>query len=116
MGVEHRHSLCGTSLGNRKDFPCLAFGTSGKIELQLGVFQGCTSPENFERRSRRTVAPRGDGRKHSPGVLWGFELVDGGTGGGFEDDTIENVVVGGEREIHGRLVYGEWGLKMGIKE
>ena len=47
--VAEEHSLCGTSLGNMKDVPCLAFGTGGEIELQFYVFQGRASPEDFKR-------------------------------------------------------------------
>lgn len=55
-GVEKKHRLCGPSLGNRKNIPRLAFGTSSEIELQLCMIQRRASPEDFERGSRRTVA------------------------------------------------------------
>lgn len=92
-------------MGSRKDIPRLAFSTKSKVELQFCVFQGGASPEDFERGARRAVTSRDGGREYSPGVLWGLELVERRTRGRFEDDRVENVVVGGKREIHDCWLY-----------
>jgi len=108
--AQERDLLGGASLSIRKDIPRLAFGTGGEIQHQLRVFQGCAGPEDLEHRPKRTVdviAPRDGCCENSPGVLWGFELINRRTGGGFEDDTVENVFVCGEGEIHGRETVGE---------
>ena len=36
-------------MGDMKDISRLALCTNGKVELQLCVFEGYTSPEDFER-------------------------------------------------------------------
>ena len=35
-------------------------------------------------------------------MLWGIELINRRTRGGFEDDTVKNVFLCGKGEIHGR--------------
>ena len=94
----------------RKDIPRLAFGTGGEVQHQLCMFEGRAGPEDLEHGPKRTVdviAPRDGCCEDSPGVLGGFELINRRTGCGFEDDTVKNVLVCGEGEIHGRKTVGE---------
>lgn len=69
------------------------------------MFQGCASPEDFERWLMKTVQSQGGRREHSPGALWGLELVQRRIYGRVKDDTVEDAVVDDEGEIHDRRVY-----------
>jgi hypothetical protein len=100
--VEKKCLLGGASWGIREGCPspCISRGWRNPAPT-LYVLQGRAGPEDLECGLRRTVTARYGGCEDSPGVLWGLELVDRRARGGLKDDTVENMVLGGEGEIHG---------------